>query len=212
MDHIAQEIARTLLEVGCVSLRPDKLFTWASGIRSPVYCDNRILISDVGARRKIRDAFIHRMKEKNLNPELIAGVATGAIPHAAWLAEHLNKPMVYIRAEPKEHGKENIVEGRVKPGVETIVIEDLVSTGGSSCLAVEAVRKAGAKVHHCLAIFSYGFEMAQKRFADIKCSLTPLTDFSTLLQTAKESRMITAEQVQLIRKFIADPKHWQEKK
>lgn len=208
MGSIRQETAELLLHVGCVTLRPDQLFTWASGIRSPVYCDNRLLMGDPEARRKVREAFCHLIKENCPDVGLIAGVATGAIPHAAWIAERLSKPMVYIRSAAKDHGKQNLVEGKVPPGVKAIVIEDIVSTGGSSIAAIEALRNAGAKVDHCLAIFTYGFPEAQKKFDAIRCQLTALTDFTTLLQVARESRIITKPQEELLQKFSADPRGW----
>lgn len=208
MSPIQQRIAEILLEVGCVTLRPDKLFTWASGIQSPIYCDNRLLISSPEARREVKEAFCHLIKEKTIPCELIAGVAIGAIPHSAWVAERLGKPLVYIRGEAKGHGKQNRVEGKVTPGVSAVVIEDLVSTGGSSVAAVEALRESGAKVDHCLAIFSYGFPEAIQKFETIRCKLTPLTDFSTLLQIAREKRIISAEQETLLKKFSLDPWHW----
>lgn len=208
MDATCQEIARLLLEVGAVTLRPDQPFTWASGIQSPIYCDNRLLMSLPEARREVREAFCRLIRKKLPDCELIAGVATGAIPHAAWVAERLGKPFVYIRAEKKEHGKQNQVEGKVLPGSLAVVIEDLVSTGGSSCAAVEALREAGAKVSHCFAIFSYGFPEALKKFEAIQCAVESLTDFPTLLQMAKERRIITAEQVELLKKFSADPRNW----
>lgn len=208
MNQLKQEIAKILLDIGAVTLRPEQPFTWASGIQSPIYCDNRLLMSYPEARREIREAFVQNIKEKAPDPELIAGVATGAIPHAAWVADRLQKPMVYIRAAAKGHGKENKVEGKVKPGAKAVVIEDLVSTGGSSCEAIEALREAGAKVTHCFAIFTYGFEEAQKKFDAIECTLTTLTDFPTLLQVAKEARILKSNQVDLLQKFTKDPWHW----
>lgn len=210
MDMIQQEVAKILLQVGCVTLRPEAPFTWASGIQSPIYCDNRLLMSDVNARRQIREAFCHRLKEFCPDAELIAGVATGAIPHAAWIAERLSKPLVYIRGMSKDHGKQNQVEGKVSPGVKTIVIEDLVSTGGSSVAAVEALRETGAKADHCLAIFSYGFPESLKKFETIHCNFTSLTNFETLIQIAKEARVIKQEQVLILKKFIEDPRGWRD--
>lgn len=208
MTHLKQEIAHILLEIEAVTFRPDKPFTWASGIRSPIYCDNRLLMAYPDARREIREAFRHVLKEEKIECGLVAGVATGAIPFAAWLAERLAKPLAYVRAGAKEHGKQNQVEGKVMPGAQTILIEDLVSTGGSSTAAVEALRSAGAHCNHCLAIFSYGFSEALKKFEAIQCALHPLTDFSTLLQVAREKRLIRAEQTELLKRFAADPWHW----
>ena len=210
MDFIQQRVAEILLDLGCVTLRPDQPFTWASGIKSPIYCDSRLLISHPEERREVREAFCHLIKEKKIECEVIAGVATGAIPHAAWVAERLNKPMVTIRQEVKGHGKQNQVEGKFSLGAKAVVIEDLVSTGGSSVACVEALRNAGAEVKHCMAIFSYGFPEALPKFEAIGCSLTPLTDFSILLQIAREKRIIRAEQEVLLKKFSADPWHWME--
>ncbi|MBI5299331.1 MAG: orotate phosphoribosyltransferase [Deltaproteobacteria bacterium] len=211
MNQIEQEIARILLDVGAVTLRPDQPFTWASGIKSPIYCDNRLLMSYPEARRRVREAFCHLIKEKIPNVGLIAGVATGAIAHAAWVSDRLTKPMVYIRAAIKDHGKQNQVEGKVTPGIEAVVIEDLVSTGGSSIAAIEALRNAGAKVDHCFSIFSYGFPEALAQFKKINCQLTPLTNFPTLLQIAKEGRIISAAQEKNLLKFSADPWKWLDK-
>lgn len=208
MDISRQEIARILLEVGAVIFRPDQPFTWASGIQSPIYCDNRLLMSDPQARREVREAFCRLIREKVPDCELIAGVATGAIPHAAWVAERLGKPLVYIRSEKKGHGKQNQVEGKVLPGAAAVVIEDLISTGGSSCAAVEALREAGTRADHCFAIFSYGFPEALKKFEAIQCTVESLTDFPILLQMAKERRIIKAEQIELLKKFSADPRNW----
>ena len=208
MDQIKQEVAKILLEIGAVTLSPKKLFTWASGIQSPIYCDNRLLMTYPEARREIREAFCHLIKEKEPNCQLIGGVATGAIAHAAWAAERLNKPMVYIRGKSKEHGKQNLVEGKVESGALAVVLEDLVSTGGSSCAAIEALRNAGGKVNHCLAIFTYGFPESLKKFEEIHCQLTTLTDFSTLLQLAKERRVISADEQGFLQRFAADPRHW----
>ena len=208
MNHIEQRIAEILLEVGCVILRPNQPFTWASGIQSPIYCDSRLLMSDPDARREVCEAFCHLIKEKAIGCELVAGVATGAIPHAAWVAQRLKKAMVYIRGQAKEHGKQNQVEGKVAPGVAAVVIEDLVSTGGSSVASVEALRDGGAKIEHCLAIFSYGFPEALKKFEEAHCQLTALTNFPTLLQMARERRMIRAEEETVLKKFSADPWNW----
>lgn len=208
MNQTKQEIARLLLEVGAVTLRLEKPFTWSSGIQSPIYCDNRVLISYPEGRRLVRAGFTTLLKELEPKTELIAGVATGAIPHAAWLAEHHQLPMVYIRGKSKDHGKENRVEGKVTPGALAMVIEDLVSTGGSSVAAIEALREAGVKVNHCCAIFSYGFEEAQKQFNAIHCQLTTLTDFPTLLEAAKETQLIKQEQIDLLMGFSKNPRTW----
>lgn len=208
MENRKRTIARLLLEAGAITLRPEKPFTWASGIQSPIYCDNRVLISSPEKRRLICDGFVSLLQSLEPDAALIAGVATGAIPHAAWLADRRQLPMVYIRGEAKGHGKENRVEGKVAPGVLGVMIEDLVSTGGSSVAAVETLRNAGANVNHCLAIFSYGFAEAEKKFADIGCQLTTLTDFPTLVQVATESNLIHPDQVALLLEFSRNPGKW----
>lgn len=211
MENGKRMIARLLLEAGAVTLRPEKPFTWASGIQSPIYCDNRILISSPEKRRLICDGFVSLLQSLESDAALISGVATGAIPHAAWLAERQKLPMVYIRAEAKGHGKENRIEGKVTPGVLGVVIEDLVSTGGSSVAAVKALRDAGAVVHHCFAIFSYGFAKAEKKFAEIGCTLTPLTDFPILLDVAAELGLIPQDQIALLLAFSRNPEKWKTK-
>lgn len=208
MNQIEREIAKILLDAGAVTLRPEQPFTWASGIQSPIYCDNRLLLSHPEARRRVKEAFCHRIKELSPQCGLIAGVATGAIAHGVLVAEQLEKPFVYIRGAAKEHGKQNQVEGKVPPGIEAVVIEDLVSTGNSSIATIEALRNAGAKVSRCFSIFSYGFPEASEKFEKIACRLTPLTNFPILLQIAKESRIISAAQEELLRKFSADPRGW----
>lgn len=210
-DSLAQmqeEIARLLLDLGVVTLRPEEPFTWVSGIRSPIYCDNRLLMSEPAARRKVRDAFLQKIREEEPKVELIAGVATGGIPHAAWIAEALAKPMVYIRAKAREHGKGNQVEGKVGAPALAVVIEDLVSTGGSSCEAVQTLRNAGVRVNHCFSIFSYGFPEALKHFEEIGCKLSPLTTFATLLPLARRLGKITSDQEKILAKFRNDPWHW----
>lgn len=202
---IAEETATILLDIGAVQLRPDRPFTWTSGIQSPIYCDNRLLLSHPKERKQICEFFCKLLPA---DIQCIAGVATGAIPHAAWIADRLNLPMVYIRGGKKDHGKQNQVEGKVPAGVKAVVIEDLISTGGSSVEAVLALREAGAKVEHCLAIFQYGFAEAIEKFAAINCRLTTLTDFATLLTVAKERGIIQPQQEALLQKFSADPRGW----
>ncbi|MDO8494580.1 MAG: orotate phosphoribosyltransferase [Deltaproteobacteria bacterium] len=211
MPQSKEAIANILLDIGAVVLRPDQPFTWASGIQSPIYCDNRLLISYPDLREKICDAFLETMCQHNMACDLIAGVATGAIAHAAWIADRLKKPMVYIRSEAKGHGKQNRVEGKVTKGMKAVVIEDLISTGGSSVEAVEALRQSGVTADHCIAIFQYGFPEATAKFKQINCRLETLTDFPTLLKVTKQRGTITAEQEKLLAKFIQNPRGWQTK-
>lgn len=208
MPALAQEIAKTLLEAGCVHFRLEQPYVWASGIRSPIYCDNRLLMGSLEGRGQVREAFCRRIREEQIPCDLVVGVATGAIPHAAWLAEHLQKPMAYVRTAAKTHGKENRVEGKSNPGARAILIEDLVSTGGSSAAAVDALRKAGAQVKTCLAIFSYGFPEAKEVFQKINCRLLPLTDLPTLLQTAGEIGVLDAKSMETLDLFAKNPRGW----
>ncbi len=203
-----EDVATLLLDIGAVVLRPDEPFTWASGIKSPIYCDNRLLLGYPEARKTVRDGFVALIKTQCPTAEVIAGVATAGIPHAAWVAEALNKPMVYIRQAQKDHGKKNQVEGPLKQGQKVVVIEDLISTGGSSVSCVEAARTSGAVIEHCFAIFQYGFPEAIKKFEEIHCKLTTLTDFATLLSIAKKRGKISTEQETLLQKFIANPWKW----
>ncbi len=203
-----EDIAGILLDIRAVILQPDKPFTWASGIKAPIYCDNRLLISYPEKRRVIVQAFLDIIKQNQIQFDILGGVATGAIPHAAWIAEKLRAPMVYIRSEKKQHGMQNQVEGKLQEEQKVLVIEDLVSTGGSSINAVNAVREAGGIVEHCIAIFTYGFPKAAVRFQEENCSLTTLTDFPTLVKVALQRGYIKAEDEQLLLQFQQDPENW----
>lgn len=204
-----EAIAKMLLDIRAVMLRPEKPFTWSSGIQAPIYCDNRLLISYPEQRKQVVQAFLDVIEEQNLAFDVIGGVATGAIAHAAWVAEALNRPMIYIRSGKKEHGMQNQVEGKLQEGQRVLIIEDLVSTGGSSVSAVEAVREAGGIVEHCIAIFTYGFEKATARFAAAACTLTTLTDLTTLVEVAAKRGYIKTEDKQLLLDFQKSPENWQ---
>jgi orotate phosphoribosyltransferase len=203
-----KEIAEILLDVGAVKLQPDEPFTFVSGIKSPIYCDNRLLMGHVEERRRIIDAFEELLKDSGAAFDIIAGTASAGIPHAAWLAEKENAPMIYIRSSKKEHGMQNKIEGPLENGKRVLVIEDLISTGGSSAAAVEAVRAAGGVVEFCAAIFTYNFEKAKKRFDEIGCMVVTLTNFETLVDVAEERGDITAEQKGLVLKWNKDPENW----
>ncbi len=196
-----KKIAKWLLKIGAVTLRPSRPFIWASGIKSPIYCDNRLLLSNPKARHDVIQAFEKLIRKNKIRFDVIAGIATGGIPHAAILADHLKKPMLYVRGQAKTHGKGNQVEGVFKKGDSVLVIEDLVSTGMSSLEAVQALRKAGAKVTYCLAIFSYGFPRAQKAFKAARCRLMTLTGLDLLLTVSREMRQITSHEEKLVRIF-----------
>lgn len=203
-----KKIARWLLEVGAVTLRPSRPFTWASGIKSPIYCDNRLLLSYPKARSDVIEAFEKIIGEKRIKCDAIAGVATAGIPYAAILADHLKKPMLYVRSAAKDHGKGNQIEGCVKKGARVLVIEDLVSTGKSSVAAIQALKDAGARVTHCLAVFSYQFKKAEDAFEEARCRLQTLTDLETLLALAVSRKIISKNDRLLIEKFSQDPEGW----
>jgi orotate phosphoribosyltransferase len=203
-----EEIAEILLGIGAVTLRPNEPFTFVSGIKSPIYCDNRLLMSHVPERRKIVEEFEKVVKENGVAFDVVAGTATAGIPHAAWLAEVENAPMIYVRSKQKEHGKENKIEGFLKKGQKVLVIEDLISTGGSSSEAVETVRLEGGIVDYCLAIFSYGFEKAKQRFNELGCKLLTLTDFETLIDVAIEKEFIAEKDKEELLKWQKNPENW----
>jgi orotate phosphoribosyltransferase len=204
----AEEVSKMLLEIKAVVLRPNEPFTFASGIKSPIYCDNRLIFSHPEIRSKIVKAYCQLIKKNNFDYDIIAGVATGAIASAALIAEKLKKPMIYIRSKPKDHGKENLIEGKLEPGKKVLVIEDLVSTGGSSVTAINAVKEAGAIVVACVAVYTYGFPEAIQKFADANCQLFTLTNFEKTIKFASKTGYITEDQKQIALKWNKDPHNW----
>jgi orotate phosphoribosyltransferase len=194
-------IAAALLKIKAVKLSPHKLFTWASGLKSPVYCDNRKTLSYPETRRLICESFATRVEELYPDVQVIAGVATGAIAHGVLLAERLNLPFVYVRAAAKSHGLENLVEGELPDGAKVVVIEDLISTGGSSIAAVEALRREGAVVLGLMAIFSYGFRVAVENFRNAGCRFDTLSNYSALLNEALTSNYISGDETKILREW-----------
>src|ERR1043166_9011109 len=170
----ASRITEFLLQIKAIRLQPNQPFTWASGWKSPIYCDNRLSLSHPKVRTFIRQALTKKIEEEFGKPDLIAGVATAAIPQGALVAEAMGLPFVYVRSAPKDHGMENLIEGELKPGQTVVVIEDLISTGGSSLKAVSALSEAGAKVKGMISVFSYGFKMADENFKKAKCAVFSL--------------------------------------
>lgn len=181
---LASSIARSLLQIGAVHLRPNDPFTWTSGIQSPIYCDNRLTLSYPEVRSAIAAGFCQVIREYYPDVEVIAGTATAGIPHAAWVADKLGLPMIYVRDKAKGHGRQNQIEGLLKPGQKTVVIEDLISTGGSSIKAAEAARVAGADVLAVAAIFTYQFAKAERAFAEAGIPLNTLSNYTALCQEA----------------------------
>ncbi|WCK53049.1 orotate phosphoribosyltransferase [Aneurinibacillus sp. Ricciae_BoGa-3] len=204
----ARKIAEELLRIEAVSLRPDEPFTWTSGIKSPIYCDNRLTMSYPEVRRLICRSFASIVREQFPETEVIAGTATAGIPHAAWLAEELNLPMIYIRSKPKGHGKGNQIEGRLAEGAKTIVIEDLISTGGSSIEAAKAIQDAGGQVVSVLAIFSYQFPRAEQAFEQAGLIFQTLSHYTALLETAGEAGIIKSEQIDALAAWRKYPEEY----
>jgi orotate phosphoribosyltransferase len=202
---IGSKIAKALLDIQAVSLRPNEPFTWASGMRSPIYCDNRLTLSYPEVRDLIAEGFVELIREKYGDVDIIAGMATGGIAHAAFVAHKMNKPMIYIRSSAKKHGKGNQVEGALKPGQKVVVIEDLISTGGSVLDGVKAVREAGGNVAGVAAIFTYEFQKAYDNFAAAECKFYTLTHYSALLQVAAESGYVSEADLELLKKWKEAP-------
>ncbi|WP_284638780.1 orotate phosphoribosyltransferase [Paenibacillus silviterrae] len=205
---LAENIAAALLKIGAVALRPNQPFTWTSGLKSPIYCDNRLTISYPEVREMIADGFVQLIKENYPDAEMIAGAATGGIPHAAWVAQKLNLPMVYVRDKAKGHGKENLIEGAIQPGQKTVVIEDLISTGGSSLKVALAVNEAGAQSLGVLGIFSYQFDKAKEAFDGAGVPFETLTNYTTLVDVALKQGSIEEQDLEALRAWRANPSEY----
>ncbi|MGQ1945880.1 orotate phosphoribosyltransferase [Geofilum sp. OHC36d9] len=208
MKNIEETIAHQLLQIKAIKLQPANPFTWASGWLSPIYCDNRKTLSYPEVRTYIRDRFADLIRTSYADVDVVAGVATGAIAQGALVAEALGKPFVYVRSAPKGHGLENLIEGELKTGQKVVVIEDLISTGGSSLKAVQAIRKSGCVVSGMLAIFSYGFQIAADQFAAEGVTLTTLSNYQTLLKVAVDTGYVTSEQVETLEQWRHNPSEW----
>jgi orotate phosphoribosyltransferase len=208
MKNIEGLIAEKLLQINAIKLNPANPFTWASGWKSPIYCDNRKILSFPEVRDIVRDSFVSLYKEKFGNADVIAGVATGAIAHGVLVAEALNLPFIYIRSSSKSHGLENLIEGVLEAGQKVVVIEDLISTGGSSIKAVEAIRERNANVLGMMAIFSYGFDHAVKNFEKANCELFTLTNYTRLLDIAIKTNYISENQLDSLNSWRQKPEIW----
>lgn len=209
--EIAEQVAGILLEIKAITLDPENPYTFASGIRSPIYCDNRMLMSFPDKREKIIQFFLETIKYDKLEFDVIGGIATAGIPHAAWLAEKLVKPMIYVRSEAKEHGKQNQIEGKLEKGQRVLMVEDHISTGGSSVNALNAVKEAGGVVENCLSITTYEMEKAKNAFNTAGCSVSSLTNFSTIVNVAEKMKYINAKQKEIILEWNKNPRAWGEK-
>lgn len=207
---IANKVSGILFDLGCIILRPHQPFKYNTGIISPVYTDNRIILSNPSSRKKIVDFLILKIKEIGV-PDVVAGTATAGIPHAAFVAQKLNLPMVYVRPKPKEYGKTNQVEGSLRKGQSVIVIDDLISTGRSSLEVVSAIRKSGGKVGDIIAITTYGLKVAEKNFAKNKIRLHTLTDLDNSCELALKKGFLNKEKAKLTQDWAKDPEKWAKK-
>jgi orotate phosphoribosyltransferase len=206
----ALKVAEFLLQIKAIQLSPEHTFTWASGLKSPIYCDNRKTLSYPEVRQYIREAFVATIRESYGEPEVIAGVATGGIAIGALVAEEMNLPFIYVRSEPKKHGLGNQVEGVLLPGQRVVVIEDLISTGSSSLTAVAALREQQADIAGMVAIFTYGFKKAVNNFSEANCPLQTLSNYNALLEQAVKSNYVTSAQQQALINWAESPEAWSE--
>jgi len=204
----AKRTAELLLQIKAIKLSPQDPFTWASGWNSPIYCDNRATLSYPTIRTYLREELGKIIEEKYGKPEVIAGVATGAIAIGVLVAEYLNVPFIYVRPEAKKHGRQNQVEGVLEPGKRVVVIEDLISTGKSSLNAVKALKEAGANVKGMVAIFSYGFEIADTNFENDGVELTTLSDYENLLELANDNHYIAEKELETLKQWRINPSTW----
>ncbi|EKN66372.1 orotate phosphoribosyltransferase [Neobacillus bataviensis LMG 21833] len=203
-----QEIAEKLLEINAVALRPQDPFTWTSGLRSPIYCDNRLTLSFPAVRREIAGGLQKLILEKFSEVEVIAGTATAGIPHAAWVSELLDLPMCYVRSKAKGHGKGNQIEGKVLTGQKVVVVEDLISTGGSVITAVQALKEAGCEVLGVVSIFTYGLEKGRQLLKEEEIKSFSLTDFATLIEVAISKEYVSVEDQESLLSWSEDPSQW----
>lgn len=208
MDTIKKAFASKLLEIKAIKLQPNNPFTWASGWKSPFYCDNRKTLSYPRLRNFVKLEICHAIIDNFPEVEAIAGVATGAIPQGALVADELNLPFVYVRSKPKDHGLENLIEGELETGAKVVVIEDLISTGGSSLKAVEAIRKYGCDVIGMVAAYTYGFPIAEKAFSDAGVKLITLTDYDHVVEQAVATGYIKESDVEVLHQWRKDPANW----
>lgn len=208
MNSLEKIFAEKLLNIKAIKLQPENPFTWASGWKSPFYCDNRKTLSFTDLRTFVKTELARLLLENFPEVDAVAGVATGAIPQGALVADLLNKPFVYVRSKPKDHGLENLIEGELKPGSKVVVIEDLISTGGSSLKAVEAIRKSGSEVVGMIASYTYGFPIAEQAFKDANVRLLTLTNYEAVLEVALEIGYITKDQVPMLNEWRRDPANW----
>jgi len=199
------QLIQDLLRIEAVKIEVEDMFTWTSGLRSPIYCDNRLTMSYPEIRRRVADGFVKLIKELEPDVDVIAGCATAGIPHAAWVAERMDLPMIYVRSSPKKHGKGNQIEGHVEKGQRAVVIEDLISTGKSSIESAQALRMAGVEVETVLSIFTYNLERANEAFQESELSYQSLASFDQLLLQLIQQGQLKEKEVQLLNEWKKDP-------
>jgi orotate phosphoribosyltransferase len=207
-DKTARQVASMLLKINAIQLRPNQPFTWSSGWKSPIYCDNRLALSYPQVRTFIKEKLAALIRQNYSQAEIIAGVATAGIPQGALVADALDLPFIYVRSKPKEHGMTNMIEGKITPGQRVVIVEDLVSTGGSSLKVADALREAGFIVVGMVAIFTYGFEAAAKNFEDTQVSLYSLSNYHALLEEAVTGNYIALTELASLQEWRKDPAHW----
>ncbi len=210
-SEIEQQVAEFLLQIKAIKLQPNNPFTWASGWKSPIYCDNRITLSHPTIRTYIRQQLTHLIQEVFGPVGCIAGVATAGIPQGVLVAQELGLPFIYVRSKPKDHGTANLIEGDVVTGKRVVVVEDLISTGKSSLQAVEALREADYDVAGLAAIFTYGFDVAAENFKLANCPFVTLTNYNALIKFAGDNQFITESDIELLKEWRADPAEWENK-
>ncbi len=203
----ARYLAQQLLAIEGVVFNPQKPFTWSSGWRSPIYCDNRLLLSYPEIRNRVKDQ-LSKIVQDPKKPDAVVGVATAGIPHASLVADTLNLPLAYVRSKPKKHGTENKIEGHLGANQQVVVIEDLISTGGSSMAAIETVREAGCSIQKLCAIFTYEFDHAAKLFRDNDIGVETLSDYPTLLEIAREKGYVPQNAMETLEQWRSDPANW----
>ena len=207
-NNTAQQTAELLLQINAIKLETKNHFTWASGWKSPIYCDNRVILSFPAVRNYIRDEFVKQIEDKFGRPDVIAGVATGAIGIGILVAEAMGLPFVYVRPEAKKHGRQNQVEGFLQKGQTVIVVEDLISTGGSSLMAVEALRNEGANVKGMAAIFTYGFPISKEKITEAKLEVYTLSNYENLIEKAVEKKYVSEEELEMLQSWNSNPSEW----
>jgi orotate phosphoribosyltransferase len=207
-SEVEQKVAEFLLQIKAIKLQPSNPFTWASGWKSPIYCDNRITLSHPSIRTYIRQQLSTLIQEEFGSVSVIAGVATAGIPQGVLVAQDLGLPFIYVRAKAKEHGTGNLIEGEFTPGQRVVVVEDLISTGKSSLQAVQALREAGCEVAGLVGIFNYGFDAADENFKNAKCRFITLSNYTALIEYAAEHNFVSAEDLNVLRKWRENPETW----